>query len=178
MLTTTLLIVLLPVVTAPTISCYVSFVFRGVLGLYFLMPTSLRRLFPYSQNLSGSPCLILLNTEQFFFFSIFSLIRGLPNASKIDFNFSPFHMDLTRASLYDLKVPYPHSNSGKRTLAYSASKHFNDLNSDLREYFTASSPRTSKSLNSILSSIKCKLGNLFLSRLSSTEHLEDLLFLN
>ena len=85
---------------------------------------------------------------------------------------------LTTASLYDLKVPYPHSNSGKRTLAYSASKHFNDLNSDLREYFTASSPRTSKSLNSILSSIKCQLGNLFLSRLSSTEHLEHLLLLN
>ena len=71
---------------------------------------------------------------------------------------------LTRASLYDLKVRYPHSNSGKRTLAYSASKHFNDLNSEHREYFTASSPQTSRSLNSILSSIKCKLGNLFLSR--------------
>ena len=93
-LTTTLLIVLLPGVTAPTITCYVSFVFRSVLGVYFLMLTSLRRLFPYSQNLSGSQCLILLNTEQSFFFSIFSLIRVLPNASKMDFNSSPFHVNL------------------------------------------------------------------------------------
>ena len=65
---------------------------------------------------------------------------------------------LTRASLYDLKVPYPHSNSGKRALAYSAFKLFNDFNSDVKEYFTTSSLRTS----SILSSSKCELPNLFL----------------
>ena len=117
----------------------------------------------------------LLNTEQFFFFSIFFLNPSAPKCLKNRFQLLSVSRGplghLTRASLYDLKVPYAHSNSGKRTLAYSASKHFNDLNSDLREYCTASSPRTSKFLNSILSSVKCKLGNLFLSRLSSTEHL-------
>ena len=88
-------------------------------------------------------------------FLTYSWIRVLPNASKIDFNSSPFHVDLW-ASLYDFKVPYTHNNSGKRTLTYSASKLFNDFNSDVKEYFTASSLRTS----SILSSIKCKLRNL------------------
>ena len=45
----------------------------------------------------------------------------------------------TRASLYDLKVPFPHGNSGKRTLAYSATKLFNDLSSDLKEFSISSS---------------------------------------
>ena len=40
----------------------------------------------------------------------------------------------TRASLYDLKVPCPNSNSGRRTLAYTATKLFNDLSSDLKEF--------------------------------------------
>ena len=65
---------------------------------------------------------------------------------------------LTRAFLYDLlKVSYPHSNSRKRTFTYSFSTLFNDLNSDLKGYFSSSSLRTSKSLNFILSFIKCKL---------------------
>ena len=101
----------------------------------------------------------------------------LPKASKIDFNSSPFLGRLTRACLYDLKVTYPHSNSGKRAHIglHSASKLLNDLNSDLKEYSTAFSLQTPKSFNSILSSIKGKLRNLFLSRLSSAEHLEDLI---
>ena len=77
----------------------------------------------------------------------------------------------TRASLYDLKVPFPHSNSGKRTLAYSATKLFNDLSSDLKE-FSISSSLISKFLPV---SLKSKLGSLFLSHLSSAEHLEELL---
>ena len=56
---------------------------------------------------------------------------------------------LTRASLYDLKVPCPHSNSGKRTLAYGATKLFNDLSSDQKKFSTFSQP-ISKPLNSIL----------------------------
>ena len=86
--------------------------------------------------------------------SVFYLIKFrevvLPNASKIDFN-SSFHVDLW-AILQD-----PHSNSRKRTFTYSFSTLFNDLNSDLKGYFSSSSLRTSKSLNFILSFIKCKL---------------------
>ena len=78
----------------------------------------------------------------------------------------------TRASLYDLKVPCPHSNSGKRTLAYTATKLFNDLSSDLKEFSISSSPLIFKFLPS---SLKSKLRSLFFSRLSSAEHLEDLL---
>ena len=78
----------------------------------------------------------------------------------------------TRASLYDLKVPFPHSNSGKRTLAYTATKLFNDFSSDLKEFSISSSSLISKFLPA---SLKSKLRNLFLSHLSSTEHLEELL---
>ena len=67
----------------------------------------------------------------------------------------------TRASLYDLKVPCPHSNSGKRTLAYSATKHFKDLSSELKEFSISSSPLIFKFL---ASSLKSKLRSLFLSR--------------
>ena len=67
----------------------------------------------------------------------------------------------TRASLYDLKVPCPHSNSGKRTLAYSATKHFKDLSSELKEFSISSSPLIFKFLPS---SLKSKLRSLFLSR--------------
>ena len=74
----------------------------------------------------------------------------------------------TRAFLYDLKVPFPHSNSGKCTLAYSATKLFNDLSSDLKE-FSISSSLISKFLP------VSKLRSLFLSHLSSAEHLEELL---
>ena len=66
-------------------------------------------------------------------------------------------------------MPYPHSNSGKHTLlqAYSASTLFNDLNSDLKGYFSASSLRTSKFLNFILSFVKCKLPLLHIWPFSS-----------
>ena len=69
-----------------------------------------------------------------------------PNAPKCLRNSFQFLCDsrwvlgrFTRASLYDLKVPCPHSNSGKRTLAYSATKLFNDLSSDWKEFSISSS---------------------------------------
>ena len=67
-------------------------------------------------------------------------------------------------TLYDLKVPCPRSNSGKRTLAYTATKLFNDLSSDLKEFSISSSPLIFKFLPS---SLKSKLRSLFFSRLSS-----------
>ena len=82
--------VLLPGETAPTISSYDSFVFRSVLGVYSLMPTSLRLLFINVWNWSGSP---FLNTGNFFF-SAFSLIPMLLIASGTDFDFFLIRVDL------------------------------------------------------------------------------------
>ena len=45
----------------------------------------------------------------------------------------------------------PHSNSGKRTLANTATKLFNDLSSDLKEFSISSSPLILKFLPSLLS---------------------------
>ena len=130
---------------------YDSFVFRSVLGVYPLMPTSLWLLFLYFWNWSGSPFFISLNTGNIFFFSAFSSIWMLLIASGTDFNFFLIRVDLyTRASLYDLKVPYPRGNSGKRTLAYSATKFLNELSSDLKEFSTSSSPPTFKFLPPLL----------------------------
>ena len=131
--------VLLPGETAPTISSYDSFVFRSVLGVYSLMPTSLRLLFINVWNWRGSPFFISLNTGNFFF-SAFSFIPMLLIASGTDFDFlfdsrGPLSC-YTRASLFDLKVPYPQCNPGKRTHAYSATKFFNDL----KEFSASSSP--------------------------------------
>ena len=58
----TLLILLLPGVPAPPSPLMSQLVFISVLDVCSLNPTSLRRLFPYSQNYSGSPFTILLNT--------------------------------------------------------------------------------------------------------------------
>ena len=113
-------------------------------------------------------------------FLIFIVLLN-PNAPKCLRNRFQFLCDsrgprgrFTRASLYDLKVPCPHSNSGKRTLhlAYTATKLFNDLSSDLKEFCISSSPLIFKFLPS---SLKSKLRSLFFSRLSSAQHLEDLL---
>ena len=90
MLSATSFIVLLPGETAPTTSCNDSFVFRSVLGVYCMMPTSLRLNF---WNWSGSPFFILLNTREFFF-SAFSFIRMLLIASGTDFNFFVICVDL------------------------------------------------------------------------------------
>ena len=119
---------------------------------------------------------MLLNTENFFFFSSYSLIQMLLNLSGTDFNFFVIRVDLwavlQEPLSTNLKVPCPHSNSGKRTLAYTATKLFNDLSSDLKEFFISSSPLIFKFLPS---SLKSKLRSLFFSRLSSADHLEDLL---
>ena len=103
------------------------------------------------------------------------VFRMLLNVSGTDFNFFVLRVDLwavLQEPLYDLNVPCPHSNSGKRTMAYSATKLFNDLSSDLKEFSISSSPLIFKFLPS---SLKSKLRSLFFSRLSSAEHLEDLL---
>ena len=85
--------VLLPGETAPTISSYDSFVFRSVLGVYSLMPTSLRLLSIDVWNWSGSPFFISLNTGNFFF-SALSLIPMLLIASGTDFDFFFIRVDL------------------------------------------------------------------------------------
>ena len=176
MLTTTIFIVLLPGLTVPTISSYDFFVFRSVLGVYSLMPTSLRLLFFLFLKLNWIPVFDLIKYRKLFL--LFILLLN-PNAPKCLRNRFQFLCDsrgplgrFTRASLYDLKVPSPHSNSAKRTLAYTATKLFNDLSSDLKEFSISPSPLIFKFLPS---SLESKLRSLFFSRLSSAEHLEDLL---
>ena len=101
-------------------------------------------------------------------FLLFSNLRN-PNAPNYLRNRFQFLSDsrgplgrYIRASLFNLKVPYPQGNSGKRALAYSATKLFNELSSDLKEFSTYSSPPTFKFLPSFH---KSNLRNLFLSRL-------------
>ena len=122
------------------------------------------------------PLFYLINYRKAFL--LFSILRN-PNAPNCLGKRFQFLFDSrgplgrhTRASLFYLEVPYPQGNSGKRALAYSAIKLFNELSSDLKEFSTSSSPPTFKFLPSFL---KSNLRNLFLSRLSSAEHLEDLL---
>ena len=95
--------------TVPTISSYDSFVFKNVLGVYSWMPTSLGHLFLYFKTQMDPRFFISLNTGNLFFFSSFSSIWMLPDSC------GPLGR-FRRASLYDLKAPVPHSNSGKRTL--------------------------------------------------------------
>ena len=91
-------------------------------------------------------------------FLLFILLLN-PNAPKCLRNRFQFLCDsrgplgpFTRASLHDLKVPCPHSNSGRRTLANSATKLFNDLSSNLKEFSISSSPLIFKFLPSSLKS--------------------------
>ena len=122
-----------------------------MLGIYSLMPT-----FTWLQSVSlffKLKCIpIFLSHQTQETFSSFSTLLNLnaPNCLRNRFQFlSDLHGLLgryARASLYDLKVPYPHGNSGKRTLAYSATKILNELRSDLREFSTSSSPPTFKFL--------------------------------
>ena len=171
MLIATFFIVLLPAVTVPTISSYDSFVFRNVLGVYSLMPTSLRHLF-----LKWTPVFDLTKYRKLVLLLIVLLNPNAPRSLRNTFYFlsdsrGPLGR-FTRASLCDLKVPFPHSNSGKRTLAYSATKLLNDLSSDLKEFSISSSSLICKFPPA---SLKSKLQSLFLSRLSSAKHLKELL---
>ena len=172
MLIGTLFIVLLPGVTVPTISSYDSFVFRNVLGVYSLMPTSLRHLF-----LKWTPVFDLTKYRKLVLLLIVLLNPNAPRSLRNTFYFlsdsrGPLGR-FTRASLCDLKVPFPNSNSGKRTLAYSATKFLNDLiSSDLKEFSISSSSLICKFPPA---SLKSKLQSLFLSRLSSAKHLKELL---
>ena len=52
---------------------------------------------------------------------------------------------LTRACAYDLQPPFPRTDSGKRTFLYSASIHFNCLDSDCKQL--AASPYCSSYTN-------------------------------
>ena len=169
MLSTISFIVLLPGETAPTISSYDSFVFRSVLGVYPLDADFSSASLSLFLKLKWIPVFYLIKYRKAFL--LFSILRN-PNAPNCLRNGFQFLSDsrgplgrYTKASLFDLKVPYPQGNSGKRTLAYSATKVF-------KEFFTSSSPPTFKFLPPFL---KSNLRNLFLSRLSSAEHLEDLL---
>ena len=79
----------------------------------------------------------------------------------------------TRACAFDLKVPFPRSNSGKRTFAYCAATLFNCLDPDLKQ-LVSHSPSTI-SFSSSLTSFKLKLRNLFLQFFHNIDHFEELM---
>ena len=68
--------------------------------------------------------------------------------------------------------PYPRSNSGKRTFAYSAATLFNCLDTDLKQIACVS---PSIIFSSRLNNFKHKLFILFLKFASSVSHLEELM---
>ena len=79
----------------------------------------------------------------------------------------------TRACAFNLQVPYPRSNSGKCTFAYSAATLFNCLDTDLKQI--ASVSPSSIMFSSRLNNFKHKLFILFLKFASSVSHLEELM---
>ena len=79
----------------------------------------------------------------------------------------------TRACAFNLQVPYPRFNSGKRTFAYSAATVFNCLDSDLKQIACVSP--SSIIFSSRLNNFKHKLFILFLKYASNVSHLEELM---
>ena len=79
----------------------------------------------------------------------------------------------TRACAFNLQVPYPRSNSGKRTFAYSAATLFNCLDTDLKQIACVSPSCIIYS--SRLNNFKHKLFILFLKFASNVSHLEELM---
>ena len=77
------------------------------------------------------------------------------------------------ACAFNLQVPYPRSNSGKRTFAYSAATLFNCLDTDLKQ-IACVSPSCIIYL-SRLNNFKHKLFNLFLKFANKVSHLEELM---
>ena len=79
----------------------------------------------------------------------------------------------TRACAFNLQVPYPRSNSGKLTFAYSTATLFNCLDTDLKR-MACESP-SSIIFSSRLNNFKHKLLVLFLKFASNVSHLEKLM---
>ena len=98
-----------------------------------------------------------------------------PPSFKLMFNFlsATRQHARTRACLYDLKLPYPCTDSGKRTFLYSASILFNALDSDCKQ-LAMSTACTSDASTLRLTTTKRKLRNYFLHKLTCINHLEDL----
>ena len=99
-----------------------------------------------------------------------------PLCLKRKFNFSSSVRSTglrTRACASNLQVPYPRSNSGKRTLAYSAATLFNCLDTDFKQIACVSP--SSIIFSSRLNNFKNKLFILFLKFASNVSHLEELM---
>ena len=77
----------------------------------------------------------------------------------------------TRACAFNLQVPYPRSNSRKRTFAYSAATLFNCLDTDLKQIACVSPSCIIYSCR--LNNLKHKLFILFLKFASNVSHLEE-----
>ena len=79
----------------------------------------------------------------------------------------------TRACAFNLQVPYPRSNSGKRTFAYSAVTLFNCLDTDLKQIACVSP--SSIIYSSRLNNFNHKLLVLFLKFASNVSQHEELI---
>ena len=79
----------------------------------------------------------------------------------------------TRACAFNLQVPYPRSNSGKHTFAYSVATLFNCRDSGLKRIVCVSP--SSIIYSSRLNNFKHKLFILFLKFASNVFHLEELM---
>ena len=97
-----------------------------------------------------------------------------PPSFKLMFNFlsATRQHARTRACLYDLKLPYQRSDSGKRTFLCSASILFNALDSDWKQ-LAMSTACTSDAFTLRLTTTKRKFRNYFLHKLICINHLED-----
>ena len=78
-----------------------------------------------------------------------------------------------RACAFNLQVPFPMSNSGKLTFAYSAATLFNRLDTDLKQMACVSP--SSIIFSSRLNNFQHKLLVLFLKFASNVSHLEELM---
>ena len=136
---------------------------------------------PYLSPLSKWSHFILINLAPnygSYFIEKLLLLLINPNAPpsfKLMFNFlsATRQHARTRACLYDLKLPYPCTDSGKRTFLYSASILFNALDSDCKQ-LAMSTACTSDASTLRLTTTKRKLRNYFLHKLTCINHLEDL----
>ena len=77
----------------------------------------------------------------------------------------------TRACAFNLQVPYPRSNSGKRKFAYPAATLFNCLDTDLKQIACVSP--SSIIFSSRLNNFRHKLFILFLKFARNASQLEE-----
>ena len=119
-------------------------------------------------KLKWLPIFNLIKLRNLYFYSLFLIILIL--LFVLNVNSTGLH---SRACAFNLQVPYPRFNSGKRTFVYSAATLFNCLDTDLKQ-IACISPFSIIFL-SRLNNCKHKLFILFLKFASNVSQLEELM---